>query len=106
LDADLSGLWTPNTSNSPISVKSCTGYIITFASCTIVWSSKLQTEVALSTAEAEYIAMSQATQDLIPLQDLLHEFSCATKLIGWQQHDPVSSLLAHRKSILEPNILA
>jgi hypothetical protein len=35
----------------------------------------------LSTTEAEYIALSQATRDLIPLRDLLHEFSQATKLI-------------------------
>jgi hypothetical protein len=30
-----------------------------FAGCLLVWVSKLQTEVALSTMEAEYIALSQ-----------------------------------------------
>jgi hypothetical protein len=81
VDADFAGLWTPDKSHSPLSVKSRTGYIITFASCPILWSSKLQTEIALSTTEAEYIAMSQATHDLIPMRDLLLEFSKATKLI-------------------------
>ncbi len=81
VDADFAGLWTRDTSHSPMSVKSRTGYIITFASCHFLWSSKLQSEVALSTTEAEYIAMSQATRDLIPMRDLLHEFSQATKLI-------------------------
>jgi hypothetical protein len=81
VDADFAGLWTSENSHSPISVKSTTGYIITFASCPILWSSKLQTEIALSNTEAEYIAMSQATRDLIPMKALLHEFLQATKLI-------------------------
>jgi hypothetical protein len=81
VDADFASLWTSDNSHSPISVKSSTGYIITFASCPILWSSKLQTEIALSAMEAEYIAMSQATRDLIPMRALLQEFSQATKLI-------------------------
>jgi hypothetical protein len=81
VDADFAGLWTTNNSHLPTSVKSRSGYIITFASCPILWSSKLQTEIALSTTEAEYIAMSQATRDLIPMRDLLQELSQATKLI-------------------------
>jgi hypothetical protein len=46
-----------------------------YAGCPIVWVSKLQTEVALSTTEAEYIALSQAMRDLIPLLGLLEELS-------------------------------
>jgi hypothetical protein len=41
--------------------------MLTFASYPLLWSSKLQSKVALSTAEAEYIALSQATRDIIPL---------------------------------------
>jgi hypothetical protein len=41
----------------------------------------MQTEVALSTTEAEYIALSQSARDLIPMRALLHELSLATKLI-------------------------
>jgi len=81
VDADFAGLWTLPTSSDPMSVKSCTGYVLTFASCPLLWSSKLQSEVALSTTEAEYIALSQATQDIIPLRNLLHEFASITKLI-------------------------
>lgn len=81
VDADFAGLWSPPTSHDPISVKSRTGYVITFASCPILWSSKMQSEIALSTTEAEYIAMSQATRDLIPMRALLLEVSQATKLI-------------------------
>jgi hypothetical protein len=56
VDADFAGLWSSTISSDPTSVKSRTGYIITFASCPVLWSSKLQSEIALSTTEAEYIA--------------------------------------------------
>ncbi len=42
----FSGLWRLENSYRPISVKSRTGYVITFTSCPILWSSKLQSEVA------------------------------------------------------------
>jgi hypothetical protein len=95
VDADFAGLWSPSSSHDPISIKSKTGYVISFASCPVLWSSKLQTEIALSTTEAEYIAMSQASRDLIPMWDLLIEFSKATKLI-------VGDTLAH-STIFEDN---
>ena len=65
VDADFAGNWTHFTSSDPSSVKSRTGYVILFANCPLLWASKLQTEVALSTTEAEYIALSQAMRDLI-----------------------------------------
>ena len=47
------------------------------------WSSKLQTEIALSTAESEYIALSQAMRDVIPLMHLTTELSTIINI-----HDP------------------
>jgi hypothetical protein len=45
-----------------------------FCNIPILWVSKLQTQVALSTMEAEYIALSQSSmQDLIPLREILKE---------------------------------
>ena len=38
-----------------------------------MWVSKLQTEIALSTTEAEYIALSQSMRDLLPMRSLLQE---------------------------------
>ncbi len=52
-----------------------TGYVICYAGCPIGWCSKLQTEIALSTAEAEYIALSQALREVIPLMMLIEELS-------------------------------
>ena len=45
----------------------------------ITWSSKRQASLALSTVEAEYMALSQATQESIWLQRLLEEVEESTK---------------------------
>jgi hypothetical protein len=50
-----------------------TGYLLTYCGCPIVWASKLQTEIALSITEAEYISLSSALREVIPLTDLIRE---------------------------------
>jgi hypothetical protein len=95
VDADFAGTWDQETSDDLNSFKSRMGYVITFAGCPILWTSKLQTEVALSTTEAEYIAQSQAMWDLIPMQALLTEILLHTKI-------PVGSTIAH-STIFEDN---
>jgi hypothetical protein len=80
VDADFAGMWHEEISDEPYSVKSRTGYIILFANCPVLWLSKLQTEIALSTMEAEYITLSQAMRDLIPMRTLLHELGTLTNL--------------------------
>ena len=57
----------------PSTAKSRSGWIIFYAGCPIIWASKLQSQVALSTTEAEYIAMSMALCDIIPIMELLRE---------------------------------
>ena len=57
-DADFAGLWTHETAFEPNSVLSRTGYVILLFGCPLFWHSKLQSEIALSTTEAEYIALS------------------------------------------------
>ncbi len=57
----------------PSTAKSRSGWIIFYAGCPVSWASKLQSQVALSTTEAEYIAMSQALRDVIPVMNLLQE---------------------------------
>ena len=49
------------------------GYVITYAGCPMHWSSKMQTEIALSTTEAEYIAHSQAMREVLPIIWLMEE---------------------------------
>ena len=52
-----------------------TGYSIMYAGCPINFVSKLQTEIALSTTEVEYIALSQALLEVIPLMSLTEEIN-------------------------------
>ena len=64
IDADFAGGWNVTTSTDADNVMSHTGFVITYATCPIFWASHLQTETALSTAKAEYIAMSSALHHL------------------------------------------
>ncbi len=68
--------------DDPVCVRSRTGYVLTLGGCPISWSSKLQTEIALSTTEAEFIALSQAMRELIPTRRLLTEISGYMRLQG------------------------
>ncbi len=47
--------------------------MILFAGYPILWSSKIQTEIALSVTEAEYIALSSAAREILPLISLAKE---------------------------------
>jgi hypothetical protein len=55
--------------------KSTTGIIIKLNGCVVIWLSKKQTTVALSTAEAEYIAIATALQELLWMNQYLTELS-------------------------------
>lgn len=73
VDADFAGAYTPSESHDPTLCRSRTGYVIMYANCPVLWASKLQTEIALSTVEAEYIALSTSLRELIPMRTLLLE---------------------------------
>ena len=75
VDADFAGGWNPEDASNADNVYSCTGYVICYAGCLIFWQSKLQMEIALSTAEAEYIALSQALREAIPMTNLMREMN-------------------------------
>jgi hypothetical protein len=70
--------------------KSRSRYVITYLGCPLIWASRLQTVFALSTSEAEYIALSTALRDVIPMMDLLNEM----KETG---HDVQSRPMVHCK---------
>jgi hypothetical protein len=73
VDAGFAGDFIREYSDDPDTARSRTGYCIMYGGCPIIWASKLQTEVALSSTEAEYIALSQALRDVIPLMELMKE---------------------------------
>ena len=57
----------------PRACLSRTGYVIFYANCPIIWQSKLQTTIALSTTEAEYVALLTAMRDVIYFMNLIDE---------------------------------
>ena len=73
VDADFAGLWKAEDNQDPLCVKSRSGFLITFMGCPLHWVSKLQSQIALSTMEAEYIALSQAMRELIGFREILKE---------------------------------
>ena len=73
VDADFSGLYDPSIPNDVSTSKSRTGFVIRFAGCNILWRSVLQTTISLSSTEAEYVALSTALREVIPLIEFLKE---------------------------------
>ena len=53
--------------------KSTSGYVYTLGGTAISWVSRLQKIVALSSCEAEYVAITEATKEMIWLQTFLGE---------------------------------
>lgn len=96
VDADYAGVYSSWDPNDPKSVKSRSGFVITLGGIPVAWVSRLQVETALSTMEAEYIALSQSLRVLIPLRIILDE---VTKALNLRQ-DPHSSI---RSTIFEDN---
>ena len=73
VDVDFAGNYSQKTCEDPTSVKSRTGCVIKYAGCPINWFSRLQTEIALSTTEAEYMTLSLAAREVLPLRELVVE---------------------------------
>ena len=74
VDADYAGNWRYNDAHvDPMTSKSRSGWIVRFVGAPITWASKMQTITALSTTEAEYIALSLSLREVIPLMGILKE---------------------------------
>ena len=72
-DADWAG--------DPDSRRSTSGWVFMLAGAAVSWGSKLQSSVALSSAEAEYVAACAATQEAMHLRRLLGD-------LGYEQLEP------------------
>ena len=64
-----------NWGNDRLDRKSITGSTIYYGKNPILWSTRKQSVVALSTAEAEYIACAHVTCDLMYLQSVLQDLT-------------------------------
>ncbi|KAL7460298.1 hypothetical protein ACHAXS_001818, partial [Conticribra weissflogii] len=69
-NADFAGLYGYKESTDPTCTWSRTGFVINVANCPVFWQSKLQSETALSTMEAEVVAFCACCRELIPILDI------------------------------------
>ncbi len=76
VDADFANGWSAADLENADNVLSRTGFVICYANCPIVWCSKLQTIIAFSIAEAEYISMSHTICETIIIQNLIKKIHC------------------------------
>jgi hypothetical protein len=65
VDSDMAG--------DKVSRRSTTGYVFTIGGTALSWILKLQKVVALSTIEAEYVAATKASKEMIWLQRFMEE---------------------------------
>ena len=74
VDADFVGNWRKSDAHiDPMTSKSRSGWLVRFAGAPITWASKMQTITAMSTTEAEYIALSTSLREVIPMMGMLQE---------------------------------
>ena len=97
VDADFAGMYGYEDEQDPISVKSRTGFVLTLFGCPVLWSSKLQTDITLSSTAAEYVAFSMAMRELLPLRALLQE-------LGTHLDLPLISESLVRSTVFEDNL--
>jgi len=91
VDADFAGLYSKEDHDDPTSVRSRTGFVIALGGNVVLWQSKLQTEIALSTMSAEYIAMSIAMRSLIHLRNVHAEVVKSLEL-PWSKESMISTV--------------
>ena len=71
VDSNFVGVLGYADSQDPTCVRSRTGYTIMIGDCLVLWSSKLQTNIVLSTIKAYYIALSTSVKHLIHFKRLV-----------------------------------
>ena len=83
VDADFAGNWDKEiAATDPATAQSRHGYVLRYCGIPILWASQLQSIIALSTTEAEYIGMSRALQDTLPVLWILQEMHA----LGYKVH--------------------
>ncbi|KAE9281523.1 hypothetical protein PR003_g27655 [Phytophthora rubi] len=69
----LNGYCDSDWANDPEQRKSTTGFVFTLAGGVVAWMSRRQSIIALSTAEAEYVASCEAAMEVIAESNILQE---------------------------------
>ncbi|KAJ9514290.1 hypothetical protein QJQ45_012314 [Haematococcus lacustris] len=75
--------------------RSTTGYLFTLNGGAISWSSRLQPTVAMSTAEAEYMAASSATKEALWLRKLMRDLQLEARCVQMSCDNQAALQLLH-----------
>ena len=76
VDANFAGDWNHHDcAEENYIARSRHGYIVMYSGCPVLWVSRLQTEVALSSTESEFIGLSDSVRTVIVLMELIKELS-------------------------------
>ena len=77
-NASLTGYSDADFANNKLDCRSLTGYVFKIGNAAITWNTRKQPTVALSTMEAEYMAVAAATRKAIWLWQLVSELRIDT----------------------------
>ena len=72
-DAYFAGLCQHENPQDPICARSRAGFMVTFSNFPLLWVSKIQTEISLSTMHYEYVALYHSIRGLFPSKSLIKE---------------------------------
>jgi len=81
--------------------KSTSGYMMTFAGGAVSWKSRLQKCVALSSAKAEYIVVTEAAKELMWMQKFLQELGLSQENMFYIVIVKVQSILARTQLFIQ-----
>ena len=73
-DYDFRGNWfSEDATDDSDTACSCSGSVVSYLGCPVMWNLQLQTEISLSSTESEYIALIQSLRKTIPIIEILKE---------------------------------
>ena len=70
VNADFARLLKQENPQDPICSSSSTVFVVTFPNCTLLWVSKIQTKISLSTLHYTYVKLYQYLRGLPPLKSI------------------------------------
>ncbi|GJS67592.1 retrotransposon protein, putative, ty1-copia subclass [Tanacetum coccineum] len=96
-DMDVTGFVDSDYAKDPDKGRSITDFAFLVQGCVVGWKATLQHVVALSTTEAEYIALTEAVNEAICLRGLLEELGVElnTVAVNCDNHDAIHLLRNH-----------
>ena len=104
IDADFAGRWHATYAHLRDAVDSRTGYVLMFCGCLMLWASKLQSEIALSTTKAERMALSMSAREIFPLRATIQSIAASNFIKGLAITDPTSGTASLASTIIHGGI--